>query len=152
MRYLAAPETAVIAVLLGVTGAVSMALIHLEAIPGAFRPDELPFLLIYAAAGATVAGAIVAPMFGRRGLWGWALAALGGFLATALGAYLGGAAYFTVNSVFPVAGGEPLTLIQIPLMSLFASSVVIASLGIPVVLAVWGALMAATHAVAVVLR
>jgi hypothetical protein len=92
------------------------------------------------AAGGAVAGLIFAGFFGRRGVFGWVLAALGGLLATAISGALGSAfgllpdlladGYHS-SDVIPVAAG----LLVLPL----------AAGEQPLLLVVVAALVALTH-------
>ncbi len=102
-------------------------------------------LLFYAAAGAFVSGAVVAPLFGQPNPGGAVLAALGSILATAGGAALGGLFLAIFAMIGVVDGG--ITMSEFWIFPVFATvlvaQVVLSSkLGL-----LWAALMVGVHLV-----
>lgn len=92
-------------------------------------------MILLSGGGALVGGIAAIGLFGHPGRWGWGLAALGAFVATALGAGLaGGLLYF------------PDGLWVAPIMvAIFSTEVLVAG-------PIWASLMIATHLVVRILR
>lgn len=99
------------------------------------QPRTLVQMTASATAGAGAAGAVCAPLYGRPGGRGWAIAAAGLCAATALGASLGGTLFL------PGAG------------TVFAPAVVAVMMWhAPVLVLLWLAGLAAIHRLAAALR
>jgi hypothetical protein len=98
-----------------------------------------PALILPAACGAFIAGAIAAPLFGHSARQGAVMAAIGAIFATALGAAIAGLG-------LGVVAAEPLVLVFAPI---FVGASILST---PHVLLVWVTTMAGAHLVMLFLR
>jgi hypothetical protein len=127
----------VVAGMMDLTGSLHFFAFLLEDTGGVYESTlaEIPFGLIlrYIVAmgiGGALAGAIFVGLFGRSGLWGWAVAALGGTISTVVAGALGSAIGllpdilirgWSMADMIPIAFGSvmiPLSFVDRPLMFL----------------------------------
>lgn len=144
-------ENLAIVTMLAASGVVCVWLMSIAL--GGFDDFELPLAMLGAGLGAAAAGVLVAGWFGRPGLGGWVRAAIAALVATALGGALGAGVFqaldFLVN---PVTGQFAAERPSVPLAAMLGGSLVIASLGSPIVGLPWLAMMTAVHLISRALR
>lgn len=153
MEYGGKSENLAIATMLAAAGVLLAWVIASFIADEAFNTREMPILLLAAATGGILAGLLVAPWFGRGGFGGWAMAGVAAFLATELGAVIGGALFWGLDLWLDPYDG----VLAVPQPGLFeaaffAAAYVFAALGLPLVGGPWLLMMVAIQWVARILR
>ena len=144
MEYRGNSEDLAIVTMLAASSVICVWLVDLTV--DRFEHGLLPLIMLGAALGVAGAGYFVAPLFGRPGLSGVALAAVAAVLATGLGGVLGGVfVYFLAPALF--FGAAPWSDVAPDLVSfaLTSGGLVLASLGVPPVGLAWLAMMLGIH-------
>lgn len=146
MEYRGNSEDLAIMTMLAASGVVCVWLVD-QTVNG-FLDGLVPLVMLAAAVGVACAGYFVAPLFGRPGAIGIALAALAAVMATCFGGIMGGVLVYFLAPMFffgtsPWADEAP-DLISFALAS---GGLVIAALSMPAVGISWLAMMLGVHLV-----
>jgi len=151
MEYRGKSEDLAIVTMLATSGVVCVWLVDLTV--AGFEEGLLPLVMLGAAVGAAGAGYFVAPLFGRPGAMGVALAAIAALIATGLGGILGGVLVYFLNPMLhprttPWADEAP----GLMSFALTSGELVTASLRVPLVGFSWLAMMVGIHLISLNLK